>query len=903
MVQAPRPPALDVAAGIVLADASSEDRESAIAEARADLGRVLGSSAVWVPGRLPPDVPGRAGYLDDLPRFRPAVDLTPAEQAAIAEAWAAALAEHVPGERQYLRLRVDSPDDARRLRELGSVDGLQLVPSLDSFGARGFDWRWPFRVGVLPGPSAEEWLAAIRAEPHHGYVFDAELYATGPYELLLADGAGLGQLSGEVQAGLDASSCVIVAGDALPEDQLRDLGMTAGPAIAAAFAGHPSRWWSALFHEMSHDAPLDVAVEQASRDTGVDALLAGPLRGLDVTAPKCWFAAVAPQYPELAPYVDQLDTLDWTHEDGGATSTSIQVREARTHGQDPKASVPVSGPRAEAAAEPPEEPEEPEEPEDSGEPEESEESEEPDEPEPRRLVVRVRHGETTVATVLPPRKKVKLLVRVAVPEQPDIAADIAADVPIPELPGTAPTVQLDVVVSGDVWARQPAPRPIVISREKTDQPSTWAEFEFTTPKDGSVVTIDVTLLYQGKPLQAATFVSPVRKAAVDPDERPTLTVHNLSGPDEPSDDMRPVAVSLDGTGVQLTRMFGGGEGQVLITEVQTILDTIEEQVSRVTADPRASEELEDPRSIELLITLARIGVQLRRLLRPLDLDDAPSINVTVNDSTPVLPLELAYAGPAPDKDKAHLCDHVANPPPPGEGCAKASARVVCPYAFWGLHRTISRTVRWGGPPKPPEAPAAGSFEVLYASTRIADVGAHAPLPGDQVLTAARKAFATVTRVRTWRTWRKEIERRKPRLLVILGHTVVAGTDTSLFIGRNSALAGVDITEPDLRIPPSPRPLVLLIACSSLAIGNAFGTLPGVLTSEGAGAVVGTLATITGPAGATAAVHLLEAYDEAARTRASVGDMVAMARRSLLADKRLIGLILVSHGEVDTRVEP
>jgi hypothetical protein len=29
----------------------------------------------------------------------------------------------------------------------------------------------------------------------------------------------------------------------------------------------------------------------------------------------------------------------------------------------------------------------------------------------------------------------------------------------------------------------------------------------------------------------------------------------------------------------------------------------------------------------------------------------------------------------------------------------------------------------------------------------------------------------------------------------------------------------------------------------------------------------------------------------------------MSRRSLLADKRLIGLILVSHGEVDTRVEP
>ena len=161
-----------------------------------------------------------------------------------------------------------------------------------------------------------------------------------------------------------------------------------------------------------------------------------------------------------------------------------------------------------------------------------------------------------------------------------------------------------------MWARQPAPRPIVISREKADQPSTWAVFPLTTPEDGSVVTIEVTLLYQGKPLQAATYVSPVRDEAVDEDERPTLTVHNLSGPDEPTDDMRPVAVSLDGTGAELTRKIGNPR-QVLITQVQTILDAIEELVCRVTADERASETLDDEKSVKLLIDLARIGVQLR----------------------------------------------------------------------------------------------------------------------------------------------------------------------------------------------------------------------------------------------------------------------------------------------------
>jgi hypothetical protein len=66
-------------------------------------------------------------------------------------------------------------------------------------------------------------------------------------------------------------------------------------------------------------------------------------------------------------------------------------------------------------------------------------------------------------------------------------------------------------------------------------------------------------------------------------------------------------------------------------------------------------------------------------------------------------------------------------------------------------------------------------------------------------------------------------------------------------------------------------------------------------------VVGTLSKIVGPHGAAATTHLLQSFHEAAITGASVGDAVAGARRSLVADQRPIGLILVSHGEVDTKV--
>jgi hypothetical protein len=65
--------------------------------------------------------------------------------------------------------------------------------------------------------------------------------------------------------------------------------------------------------------------------------------------------------------------------------------------------------------------------------------------------------------------------------------------------------------------------------------------------------------------------------------------------------------------------------------------------------------------------------------------------------------------------------------------------------------------------------------------------------------------------------------------------------------------------------------------------------------------VGTLSKIVGPQGAAAATQLLQSVHDLAGTGASLGDAVAAARWALLADKRPIGLVLVSHGELDTTV--
>ncbi|HEX5860026.1 MAG TPA: hypothetical protein VFY91_18100 [Microbacterium sp.] len=935
----------ELAAGIVFADGRGVDRVLRVSDAADVLAQTLGPSALWHgPGNagaaIPSDLRGAAAYGDELPRWRSMPDITPDERTALAAAWDDAAAPDGGGARgaQFLRLRVDSAGDVRRLRAIADVNQLLIVPSLDSRGRRRpFEWRWPLSVGVAPGPRAQEWLAQIRDSSHHGMVFDAELCdPTGKYDIAVVSFAELPALTEEWLSLVGDVPCVIVAGTTSAEQMLQELESTLEPAIAVAFGGDPAEWWNPLLDEMCHDLPIDVAVEIVARHRGTDALMAGPRRGLDITASAHWFAAVAPDVPELEAALAGLAAWDWTSEGGGTTAGARIIRRARDSGADPHTvilagtrsipfppSVPVemtpSPPPASTGAiplpppastgaiplPPPtsagEAPSPPPVPVGAERPGDVATTTPPADEQrvrdqPRRLVARVWDGEAVVDSVLPPARDLRLAVRIALPER----GDVGADEPAPSLSfGEQSTVELQVAVRSDVWDVQPAPQKISVSRDKPAVPSSWAVFPFSTPAEGGLVSVEIVLLYRGKPLQAATYVSPVRSIGL-PGERPTLITFALSGPDEPTEDLRPVAAHLDGRRSDLVHLGGHG-GAVTISDVQDKLDAIEDRVSRVLGVTGAPDSFEDERAVTLLISLARLGSELTTLLEPLHLGNASSINMLVNPQTPVLPLELAYAGPPPDPQRARLCAHITEPPPLGEACARVSTRIVCPYAFWGLHRSIARTVAseeedGGGSP----TASGAASTILYAATVIADDGAPSPKPTDTVLVSAEQTFRSVTRVTSWRAWRKAVRTVKPDLLVVLGHTLREGSETRLYIGKRSSIARVDISAALLRSEGSPKPLVLLIACSSAALGDSFGTLPGALTAKGAGAVVGTLSKIVGPQGAAATVQLLQALHEA-EGKGSVGDAVAVARYALVGQKRPIGLLLVSHGELDSRV--
>lgn len=886
------------------------------------LTEALTPSAVWQSGHLPPELRGEKAHGHPLPRWH-SVTLTPDQSKALNLAWRRALPKRGKGMRNYLRLRVDTPADVRRLRDIHEIDGMTIVPSLDSRGGPGFlEWRWPLRVGVVRGPSAEEWLMDVRDSTHLDMVFEAELFKpTGAYDIVMMDDRVLRSLKPEWIHLLSKVACVIVAGFSEVEQMLNELERRVKPAIAVAFNAPPAAWWGRFFHELCHDVPVDVAVELATGFRGIDGMMAGPQWGLDITASAHWFAAVAPDLPSLEPGLRDYPPWEWSEEGGGTTRGVQEVRRARFAGADPRVvtpehDVPASGYGLDL---------------DELEfsivrPSETEQLPAAQPAQPRRLVARVYDGDSLIESVLPPQRDLRLAVRIAIPER----GDVSNPDPMPEsFEELGPTVPLQVRVSSDVWREQPRPQWVSLPKNKKSEPSTWAVFELTTPDAGSLVSIDIMVLYQGKPLQGATYESPIRAFRVPGEvptmrtsefpapgevptartsppsgrkERPTLRASRLSGPDEPTDDLKPVDVTLDGRDGDLRRV-DGEHGVVYIRNAQEILNSIDQRISKVLGVTGAPDSFDDSRALELLIDLARLGSRLRKLLDQLKLGNAKSINVSVSRDSPVLPLELAYAADPPDPKRAKLCRHVTQSDPPalGEACSRAGTRTVCPYAFWGLHRSISRTV-WSAPPRRSTSAlstvTASDFSILYAATVIADNGAAEPKPSDSVLAAAREAFTLVTRVTSWTAWRKAVKDIRPNLLVVLGHTTL-GNETRLYIGKNSAVSMTDISTALLRSANSPKPLVLLIACSSASLGDAFGTLPGALTAEGAGAVVGTLSKIIGPQGAAATTHLLSSLHKAAG-KESVGDAVAKARYSLVNQKHPIGLLLVSHGELDTK---
>ncbi|HQV56936.1 MAG TPA: hypothetical protein PKV27_02915, partial [Ilumatobacteraceae bacterium] len=191
-------------------------------------------------------------------------------------------------------------------------------------------------------------------------------------------------------------------------------------------------------------------------------------------------------------------------------------------------------------------------------------------------------------------------------------------------------------------------------------------------------------------------------------------------------------------------------------------------------------------------------------------------------------------------------------------------------------------------------------DVLYAAVDAADAHSAPPLPTAQLQHAAEATFGAdaVTRVTSWRAWRASVRDKKPGVLVVLAHTQRERGETKLQIGRRSFLARADVSEALVRADDGPSPVVVLMACSSAQVSDPFGNLPGSFTAHGAAAVVGTLTKLAGRHGARAAVEVLTAIAQPGAAGRPLSACLTDARRALVRQGTLLGLLLVAHGDVD-----
>ncbi|MGH9181026.1 MAG: hypothetical protein ACRDY5_04855, partial [Acidimicrobiales bacterium] len=811
-------------------------------------------------------------------------------QAMLERAWRSATRDHRPPDNPVLRITVAGVGPAGMLRDLSSVGPLRLVPLVDKPTGR-FAWRWPLRIAVADGPRAMAWTDQLRSGTYVGQLYDIRILGeddADPVELLIVDADEIPDDPGHPVARPSQATCVVMVGRrSSPGDLVaRAAAATPGPSMAVGVAEDGVDWLEPVVYEMTHDRPLDVAL--ATVVPG--AIVAGTPGLIEFTAVARWAVALADQLglPEQEHLRQVVRQSYFDAEAHGASEVADRSRQLAAAGADTTVEVRVlaKGPELPTARPEP-----------------------PVPPKRRRLVAGITSGGRVRRAALVPGADHELEVRIAVPRRGEVAS--AHDFDEEAVPAGDGVAHLTVDVSCEAVGLR-ATADIVLNTADLQAASTPAMFCFRTGDDGSVLDIKVVVLHQGRPIQAAHLVGTVR-AQPAPNDRVQLWDLPLTSGPEPRPDTTAAQVTLDARDRVLRRLGGGPAATVDLTRVEAMLGDIEQRASRVMAADDAPSSFRDESARQLLVKLARWGAELADHLAPLEMADAATIAVLVTHATAVTPLELAYDGPAPYPG-ARLCTHATGGlPAAGGACTEVSKRVVCPYAFWGMRLVVARTFemersthRAGGVGAGTADPAALDLRpVLYAAADRADLASGAAYRPSDLLERSLVDLVgreAVTRVRSWRAWRAAVRSTRPQLLVVLGHTETADGESTIEIGRASRLARPDLDRAVLRRDPAPPPLVVLLACASAAAGDTFGGLPAAFTGRGAGAVVATLTKLRGPHGARAAAAVVEAIVGTGTAEGvTLGTALTAARRRLVSDGFLIGLLLVAHGEIDLKI--
>ncbi len=322
-----------------------------------------------------------------------------------------------------------------------------------------------------------------------------------------------------------------------------------------------------------------------------------------------------------------------------------------------------------------------------------------------------------------------------------------------------------------------------------------------------------------------------------------------------------------------------------------------------------------------LARAAQFGYRLRTNLRLDALGALDRIQVVSLFPAAVFPLELLYDG-QPPLDDARLCEAwtAAGPGEPCPACTDPDDRsVVCPLRFWGLTRTIEHHVGTTTGNIPFAARQQFGIDVAIPAPRATVVGVSQNVLGrlsapratagsddtaadDAAVPAALSALMTSARdfgdcayVHGWSEWCLAVGRASPGLLVAMPHQD-GGPDALPSLELGGEVERVFLEGHVRPAGSHPGPIVLLLGCDTSNAPDLIASFAADLR-QFAPVVVATIGRVVAPeAPRVAEVLMHHIADALARPGTTIADAILAARRTLLADGRLVGLQLIAHGD-------
>lgn len=484
----------------------------------------------------------------------------------------------------------------------------------------------------------------------------------------------------------------------------------------------------------------------------------------------------------------------------------------------------------------------------------------------------------------------------------------------------------------DVWLSEPEHVPVPLHGRihlRRTGPSSTCDLEFT-PRAAGSFNGRISVLHRGRVIQTAALRASVNPADTQPADgmAPTLESIIQLRRDLAEAERRPFDLAFvlnhSGESRPTAQSIGSDIAWVLdLSAVDELVDELNSTLSKLTRTARDfAGGLASQKGKDLLHKLATIGSNLYYFLaEPLGQNSKEEVRekllhgsliqiVSTRRNAVVVPFEFIYAYAVPDPD-AELCGNWRKALEEGQcpGDCKRGADTFCPMGFWGLSKVIERHalqpelaregeigVRMEESPKRTTLKISGN--ALYAcSKRVADTQLE---PLRQRLTAARM---TASQAKDWKDWAALVEKLRPTLLIALAHADGVSSSATVELG-GQAIYPVAINETFIhgQDDEGVLPLVALLGCEMAGTGAGYTNPVGVFSTRGAGAVIGTIATVLAEHSAEVAARLIQGLTFADPTKTQrLADVMLELKRNALLDGELMPLCLIGFGDADRKL--